>query len=196
MEKTENLYNLLNNMVSERLSVKIEESPKSKEEEENIYSANQIKAYFYYKYFIVNMLPIYIKNCISDFKKSPFSIKAINSMRFNASITVFYNEDNETYIEKTSLDEDDYFFSVGDFTAFQELVEYIYNFCERCGLSYDMNDAGNSYSFNEITIYDMLKVYYDELQRFQYTDELIASIQEEENTNVNGEELINKIIRR
>ena len=36
MEKTENLYNLLNNMVSERLSVKIEESPKSKEEEENI----------------------------------------------------------------------------------------------------------------------------------------------------------------
>ena len=47
-----------------------------------------------------------------------------------------------------------------------------------------------------MTLGDILNAYYGELQRFEYTDELIKSIQEEENTNVNGEKVIKTIKTR
>ena len=51
----------------------------------------------------------------------------------------------------------------------------------------------NVFGFEKVTIKDILEAYYLELKRFKYIDALIDSVQEEENTHLNEEEVIKGI---
>ena len=113
---------------------------------------------------------------------------------FNYELQVSKNYDRINQFIKSS---NVFYISLGDYIIYKEFINYLNAFCLRCGI--DITDQyinGQTYKFNNITISDILNAYYGELQRFEYTYELIKSIQEEENTNVNGEKVIKTIKTR
>ena len=150
----------------------------------NKYNVKTTKAYYYYRYFIVNVLPVLIKDCIKSYKDG-LTITDVKEKAFDYELQV--SPFNETEEVKFSKSKNFFFISFDDFIIYQEFINYLNMFCLR-------NDIGcinkwesyYIYKFNSKKVGDILTAYYGERQRFEYTDNLIASIQEEENTNVNG----------
>ena len=197
MEKGENLYGLLDKKIKEnienkRKNEKLEEKAKERASirasinDRYYVVTNEIKAYFYYKYFMENIFLGYLKQHIKEIKdidknkaketyfrlflRVRYNAKIINEIDFQDFYQAFYLSFNKLIICQ--------FFS-----------EYMESFCKRVGVN-------KVFSFENIKIKDVLENYYGELQRFERTDELIKSIQEEENTFVNGEEVIKGIRKR
>ena len=168
------------------------------------YNVRQMKAYYYYKYFITNILPMLIKEQIKtsydltmeEAKQKAFDweLQVTKQKHFDYEIQVSKNNE---HIEQFMKYFNEFCISFGNYIVYKEFINYLNAFCLRNGIDIT-NEYRNSqvYNFDSMTIGDMLNAYYGELQRFEYTDELVAGIQEEENTNVNGEELIKFIKTR
>lgn len=157
----------------------------------NKYNVGTTKAYYYYRYFIANVLPMLIKDCINSYN-DVFNINDVNKQKaFDYELQVASNDEGETKFNKVK---NFFFISFGDFIIYEEFINYLNMFCLRNNIGYiNKFSSYYIYRFNSKTIGDILNAYYSELQRFEHTDNLIASIQVEENTNVNGKELTKNI---
>ncbi len=199
MEKGENLYGLLDKKVKEnienkRKNEKLEEKAQERASINDRYYmvTNEIEAYFYYKYFMENIFLGYLKQHIKEIKdidknkakdtyfrlylRVSYNAKIINEIDFQEFYQAFYLSFNKPIICQ--------FFS-----------EYMESFCQRVGVNKEDYSDSIVFSFENIKIKDVLENYYGELQRFERTDTLIKSIQEEENTQVAEEEVIKSISR-
>ena len=194
----ENLYKLIEDVVKQnrenkRKSEKVEEQARNYANIKDRYYivTSEIKAYFYYKYFIENIFSEYLKEQISNSKD--ININKVKDRYFRLYLQVDYHSKNEVYIKK---------FAKAAYISFNEPIvckffnEYMEGFSKSLGISKEGFSDVDVFGFEEITIRDVLEAYYMELLRFGYTDELIKSVQEEENTFVNGEEVIKGIRKR
>ena len=159
----------------------------------NNYNVSTTMAYYYYKYFITDVLPILIKDCMNN-SNSVLNNKDIKQKTFDYEIQVSKNSE---HIEQFMKYFNEFCISFGNYIVYKEFINYLNAFCLRNGIDIT-NEYRNSqvYNLGNVTLGDILNAYYGELQRFEYTDELIKSIQEEENTNVNGEKVIKTIKTR
>lgn len=159
----------------------------------NNYNVSTTLAYYYYKYFITDVLPILIKDCMNN-SNSVLNNKDIKQKTFDYEIQVSKNSE---HIEQFMKYFNEFCISFGNYIVYKEFINYLNAFCLRNGIDIT-NEYRNSqvYNLGNVTLGDILNAYYGELQRFEYTDELIKSIQEEENTNVNGEKVIKTIKTR
>ena len=194
----ENLYKLIEDVVKQnrenkRKSEKVEEQARNYAEIKDRYYivTSEIKAYFYYKYFIENIFSEYLKEQISNSKD--ININKVKDRYFRLYLHVDYHSKNEMDLQK---------FAQAAYISFNEPIvgevfnEYMEGFSQSLGINKEDFSDTNVFSFEGITIRDVLEAYYMELLRFGYTDELIKSVQEEENTFVNGEEVIKGIRKR
>lgn len=149
----------------------------------NKYNVRTTKAYYYYRYFIANVLRTLIKDCIKSYNDN-FTISEIKEKVFDYELQV--NPLNEKEEAKFYKAKNFFFISFDDFIIYQEFTEYLNMFCLRNNIDYIKKWGNYKYKFNAKTIGNILIAYYGERQRFEYTDSLMASIQEEENTKVNG----------
>ena len=160
----------------------------------NKYNINTMKAYYYYRYFIANVLPILIKDCIKSYNDG-LTITNVKEKAFDYELKVgpFSEKEEAKFHKLKNL----IFISFDDFIIYKEFTNYLNMFCLRNDIGYMGKwESYYIYRFNSKPIGDILNAYYCELQRLEYTDELIKSIQEEENTNVNGEKVIKTIKTR
>ena len=150
----------------------------------NKYNVRTTKAYYYYRYFIANVLRTLIKDCIKSYNDN-FTISEIKEKVFDYELQVNPLEEKEE--AKFCKAKNFFFISFDDFIIYQEFTEYLNMFCLRNNIDYIKKWRNYYiYKFNAKTIGDILIAYYGERQRIEYTDSLMASIQEEENTKVNG----------
>ena len=198
----ENLYEALNSKVK----TNVDEVNKLKEEKRkklinsqyheakirNRHDVMKMKAYYYYRYFITNILPMLIKEQIKT--SYDLTMEEAKQKAFNYELQVTKNGDN--IIQFYKIKNLFYIFCANNI-VYKEFINYFNAFGLRNGIDIT-NEVRNSqvYYFDKLTIGDILNAYYGELQRFQYSDELIDSIQAEENTNINGEKLTKNIIKR
>ena len=198
----ENLYETLNSKVKANVNEvnKLKEEKRKKlinsqyceAKSENKYNVNTTKAYYYYRFFITKILPMLIKEHIET-NNALNLVKAIQKA-FDYELQVSNYSNGIIHFEKTR---NMLTVSFNDYEIYKEFINYLDAFFSRCGVD-TSNEylSGKKYYFDNLTISDILNAYYGELQRFQYSDELIDSIQEEENTNINGEELTKNIMKR
>lgn len=198
----ENLYEILNSKVK----TNVDEVNKLKEEKrkklinsqyyeaksENKYNVNTTKAYYYYQCFITKILPMLIKEHIET--NNALNLAKAMQKAFDYDLQVSHNSYVIIQCEKTG---NMLKVSFNDYEIYKEFINYLDAFFSRCGVD-TSNEylSEKKYYFDNLTIGDILNAYYGELQKFQYSDELIDSIQEEENTSVNGEKLTKNFIKR
>ena len=159
-------------------------------------SKNFVRAYYYYKIFILKIIPEIIKyyssnldglsdeNCLVN-----FDIKVINTEAQLKKLTIDFDFKKVTFA-----------FKLGD-NVYDEFLSYLERFLADYSIYAGLigNITGEE---KETKLYllgnlkNLKNAFYSELQRFQYSDELIDSIQAEENTNVNGEKLTKNIMKR
>ena len=156
----------------------------------NKYNINVTKAYYYYRYFIVNVLPLLIKDCIKSYNDG-LIIPDVKEKAFDYELQV--DPLDEKVEAKFHKCKNFFFISFNNFMIYKEFTEYLNMFCLRNDIGYINRWGHYIYKFNSKTIGDILNAYYGEKQRLEYTDELIASIQEEENIKVNGHALTLKL---
>ncbi len=200
----EDLYEALNNKVKDNVA----NSNNLKEEKRNAlidsqcheveisdkyrYNVGQIKAYYYYKHFIAKILPMLIKEHIK--KNHALTMEEAKQKKFVYDLKVFNESNGDTLFQKNG---NELFIWLYDYAIYKEFIEYLNAFGLRNGIDISNEYAnGHLYYFNNLTIGDIINAYYGERQRLEFTDELIASIQEEENINVNGEELIRNSMKK
>ena len=198
----EDLYEVLNNKVKDNVNEvnKLKEEKRKKlinsqyceAKSENKYNINTTKAYYYYQCFITKILPMLIKEHIET--NNALNLVKAMQKAFDYDLQVSYNSYAIIQCEKTG---NMLSISFNDYEIYKEFINYLDAFFSRCGVD-TSNEylSGKKYYFGNLTIGDILNAYYGELQRFQYSDELIDSIQAEENTNVNGEKLTKNIMKR
>lgn len=202
MEKPENLYDLLNKKIKENMAndKNLEKEKKQalidcqyhEAEARQRYVTNQIKAYYYFQFFIINVFPKYIKKQIhvNTFR----DIEKIKKLKFDFELIISNSANKDIEIEESR---NIFFISFKNYDIYSEFIYHLNLFCMRCHLNISDEYAnGRLYFFDKLTIEDALITYYKEFQGFEFTDELITSIQEEENTNVDGKALIKKINNR
>ena len=198
----EDLYETLNSKVKDNVDNvnKLKEEKRKKTinsqyyeaKSENKYNVNTTKAYYYYRCFITKILPMLIKENI-EINNALNLVKAMQKA-FDYDLQVSHNSYVIIQCEKTG---NMLKISFNDYEIYKEFINYLDAFFSRCGVDTSNEYLnGKKYYFDNLTIGDILNAYYGELQRFQYSDELIDSIQEEENTNVNGEKLTKNFIKR
>ena len=196
--KKENLYDFLDNRVKKNVKInqdflkgqkQAKDYRDAKERKELV--TKEVKAYYYYKYFMNVAFAEYLKNQIDELKDlnvdkaktRPFFLEVYidTYTKKEVDITMFYQR---------------VYCSFKDPVICDVFMDHVKHFAECCGINKENNTDRNIFVFKKISINDMLKAYYEQLGKFDFTDELIDTVQEDENTLISSDELAMDVKKR
>ena len=178
----ENLYELLKVQASENdQEAKRQEIIKSHyQEASERYNlvVNQMIAYNLYQFFIVSVLPEYIKKQTHN-SKSILDAEEIKNTSFNFTLFIRRDQSGEFKILKL---ENGVHILFNNLVVYSEFLSHLYSIFKDCKKYIETDSA--IFIVNRLTIGDIIDAYYRELQGFLHNEKLITSVQEEENVNI------------